>query len=1275
MLMMNWLESMRLSVRASSLRRKTRRRKSARGRGFRANTAAEVLEERILLSATIADDSEYSEEESDDSSLDEAQQAVDDAQQAYDVTMAEAKADAAEIGATLQSEFSTAQAEFEDSLDGIKQNLADALGSIDSTYDTQVESIQQTLKTTIDGLDDTRDTVLQVVESDFSSSIITAESTFKTAVTTGESERDSSIESAEQNFNTAVASHTATLDADLATARNDFDTDTIAADALYESAVQQATATFKADEAAFHATYETTVGDESGGLVADFNADVAAAEAARDAVLAVYPHIVFDAGVPDEDPIQQASITLDDAPIVKAAIASANETFLLRLTAVNDAYSANIDSLWDGYGFAVETAVMTRDTAGKAAGVAYDSAALAAEATHENTLQTAQDDHDSAVETLEFTYDTSLMNARGAYDTALKSAQGTYDTAVAAAQGVYDAAVKIARDTYTSAVAGIESQYGSDVDVLDNQLSIDLKNSQDEFDDDMRQPNTIHADAVKDADDVYSNAVSGVGGFQEIRDGKDATAYDTFNGKEQTAAKVLQDAKQAAAEAFWLGIGNDDWINTKTKQYFVNVAYAKVTLASDLGTAAVGFVTSERPADTTRQKAIIKADYELAIDAVGFTEARTIRNIGHNTSYEQDVAQLDADKAIEIEVERILLVGATADAKLVFDKAVHAAEEQKTIDIAAARLGLLYATATAQETWANGEVGAWETNANSVATAEQVLANSLSAASAAQWIAGATADNTFARTVAAEQTQLMADIGVEEQAFVTRLTAEVLNWTTTVSTARTTAFVAQNGNDVSYMAVANAWEQYDLDLATAWSDAVNAEQTAGNAYSNSAWSSAQVLSETIADAALSRETQLSVDFQDMVGEMAGAEKTASDAIAGELVTAESAVNAVDLVFAEGVADAVQDFTITTAADIHMAADLTAEIEHEHFIDSLPAKLTASIDATYAELARTQQSIGETAQANVVAAWAETARTIDELSAARPAAERAAELDDAPVIAAVKLKHKQFILAAKQRVDNIQNTPKEQFAGMDAAAASNEGYESTFWSGVLGTFKGLGQGFLNILNGLQDTGIGILNLPAMFVNGIAWIEVKLGIMSEHAASQVHIPYIKSHDWSRGMLTHEAGTGWADSHNWSKGLGAGGVELAFGLWWSRFSKGKQAASLLDDGVEVVARSAGDLFEDAVKETFRKKIIRENEILRDKAGKVIAEIDFETAEAIVEVGISLKGKVGQLHKLAGIAAQRGKRLDVIYGPNTSQGTLNFLMESLRKKWGNRVRFIPHG
>jgi hypothetical protein len=56
-------------------------------------------------------------------------------------------------------------------------------------------------------------------------------------------------------------------------------------------------------------------------------------------------------------------------------------------------------------------------------------------------------------------------------------------------------------------------------------------------------------------------------------------------------------------------------------------------------------------------------------------------------------------------------------------------------------------------------------------------------------------------------------------------------------------------------------------------------------------------------------------------------------------------------------------------------------------------------------------------------------------------------------------------------------------------------------------------------------------------------------------------------------------------------------------------------------------------------------------------------------------VRAKVDQLHTLAEIAMQRGKRLDVVSGPDTAPGTLKFLKDSLGKRWGNRVRFIPHG
>ena len=107
----------------------------------------------------------------------------------------------------------------------------------------------------------------------------------------------------------------------------------------------------------------------------------------------------------------------------------------------------------------------------------------------------------------------------------------------------------------------------------------------------------------------------------------------------------------------------------------------------------------------------------------------------------------------------------------------------------------------------------------------------------------------------------------------------------------------------------------------------------------------------------------------------------------------------------------------------------------------------------------------------------------------------------------------------------------------------------------------------------------------------------------------------------------------------------------------------------------KSRGEIFEETVKERFRGKIIRENEELFDDEGNIIGEIDFETEEAIVEVGLSLGKKSKQLFQRAEEAERRKKRLDVIFGPETPPARAKELEGQLRKKFGNRVRFIPQG
>ena len=102
---------------------------------------------------------------------------------------------------------------------------------------------------------------------------------------------------------------------------------------------------------------------------------------------------------------------------------------------------------------------------------------------------------------------------------------------------------------------------------------------------------------------------------------------------------------------------------------------------------------------------------------------------------------------------------------------------------------------------------------------------------------------------------------------------------------------------------------------------------------------------------------------------------------------------------------------------------------------------------------------------------------------------------------------------------------------------------SWWDVTKATFAGLGQGVANVFNGVQDLGIGILNLPARGVNGIAWLEEKAGILDEN--DPLRVPYIPSPDWSRGLITQEYGEAdsWSDTHGWSKF--SGGVGAACGV----------------------------------------------------------------------------------------------------------------------------------
>jgi len=124
-----------------------------------------------------------------------------------------------------------------------------------------------------------------------------------------------------------------------------------------------------------------------------------------------------------------------------------------------------------------------------------------------------------------------------------------------------------------------------------------------------------------------------------------------------------------------------------------------------------------------------------------------------------------------------------------------------------------------------------------------------------------------------------------------------------------------------------------------------------------------------------------------------------------------------------------------------------------------------------------------------------------------------------------------------------------------ARASGIMDEWVWWECTKAGLCGLGQGAANLLNGVQDTVIGVANIPAAAVNGIAWTEEQMGILD--ADDPIRIPYIPSPDWSRDRFVEED----AFSHEVSKFSGAAGAEILTGLWIVKLARFPNVAKLID------------------------------------------------------------------------------------------------------------------
>jgi hypothetical protein len=96
----------------------------------------------------------------------------------------------------------------------------------------------------------------------------------------------------------------------------------------------------------------------------------------------------------------------------------------------------------------------------------------------------------------------------------------------------------------------------------------------------------------------------------------------------------------------------------------------------------------------------------------------------------------------------------------------------------------------------------------------------------------------------------------------------------------------------------------------------------------------------------------------------------------------------------------------------------------------------------------------------------------------------------------------------------------------------------------GTGAGIAQGACNAANSGTDLAVGIANVPSRGINSLVAIAEYFGLVDRHR--NFRFPRIEAWDWSRNLITHEPGTGWKDTHRWSKFGAISAMTAGLALW---------------------------------------------------------------------------------------------------------------------------------
>ena len=854
-----------------------------------------------------------------------------------------------------------------------------------------------------------------------------------------------------------------------------------------------------------------------------YNTAQTAAQAVLDAALAGYSGS-FDPSTLGSNSAFQASLAPATAAL-NSAVDSLMATYNQALTTAGDTYNQSAQTALDAYNTAIQQHQATHDQAIAADAATALAADQAAQATYNQAVQAHQQTFNNAQQTADDQYTADMTAADNQLQSSLASADDDYYGNVQTAQDDYNAYVQgrtpnwpldqnTARTAYQSAVATENATYASKMAGYTNTMNV----------------------AIQAAVAAYDQTVAG------LQSTLSAGLY-AENGDWLAVTGPAKAYDQARA-AYLAGQGS--WAAVEDAAEALADTYANVVLQVDGTNEGLydSYVQGEEKEFVTEQKAIAQANLDFANNAATAAQTRndkiadalktynvTLDNL--QEAYNNDIATHEEQLATKINGYIQVCDDAYATAYQVYDDASAAADADYDDAIVTAEDTQTEADAASAQTLADAQDDAAAVQEDADAAADQAQADADAASATTYDDALAAAGTVYANAADAAGAALMDNTVQAEEQYIDQYAQDMVNSAGSgdAAAAAYAAYYTTLGSDWAAQATGDvsAWKTDGQQLATAAQNQIQADASAVQGLVDQVVSAEVGLVSQVASAVDSTAKQIEAAAVAAVDGWSGDAKTdaLSDINAAVPVCQQldqDDLNCEEGCISAGLTDADDQWSqwlATVEVDDGDAAQCGNTVagnldQGQHTVDQAAKTAATGLAQQSYNLAVNLANAHQTWYDNNIQWQMSTMVQIAQANASRVSS------TDPPLngTSAVALMKSDGVCAWASLMPFLNSAglclyPSMSGTTLLSAAESAKGvtFAGHYWGpgqyqppvqhtsgggggggssssepSVLGSFGlGLGQGALNIVNGLQDMAIGLANAPAAAWNGIGWLE--------------------------------------------------------------------------------------------------------------------------------------------------------------------------------------------